>query len=77
VPEAFPEDSCPARVSFNGDHSGADGQQMHGQSTGAGSDVQHQIARTYQAGPDQPGSPGVSELVVSPPRPPVGGHDAP
>jgi hypothetical protein len=47
-------------MSLDGDDPGPGGDQMGSQGSGAGTDVEHQVAWAQQAGPDDPGRPLIS-----------------
>lgn len=59
------------------DDPGADRDQVGGDSPVTSAYVHDQLAGTDRSGLDQSISPGISQLVIAPPGPPIGGHGAP
>lgn len=66
-----------ARMELDRDDARAEVDQRTRQPTGARADVENEIAGSDSCREDEATSPVVSELVPSPARPPLGGHDAP
>lgn len=57
-------------------HASARRQQVDRQSTGASSDIEHQIPGADLRTLDHPAGPEIRQLVVAPAGPPFGGHGA-
>jgi hypothetical protein len=75
--ESAPKGGQTVGVELDGDDASAGGHQGRGQSTGAGTDVEHEVAWIDPRRIDDLSCDGVSELVEPPPASTAGGHDAP
>ena len=64
-------------MKFDSYHLGSGREKRRGERASAGADIEHQLARQYPGGGHQSIGPAVSQFVISPPRPSLGGHGAP
>lgn len=75
--EAAAEPRDPIGVQFDRDDPRARRHECRRQCTGARTDVEDELAAPDARVGDELSSPGISELMPSPPRPQFRGHDAP
>jgi hypothetical protein len=75
--EPVAEALSPPRVELDGNDTRAGIEQLARERARAGTDVENQVGRIDPCRENEAASPAVSELMPSPARPPLGGHDAP